>query len=33
LYELGEIYVEMGEPERARAAYAEFIDRWRDADP
>jgi len=33
LYEVGEIYEEMGEPERARASYAEFIYRWRDADP
>lgn len=33
LYDLGQIYTEMGEPERAREAYSEFIYRWRDADP
>lgn len=33
LYDLGQIYTEMGEAERARDAYAEFIERWRNADP
>ncbi|HSM08430.1 MAG TPA: hypothetical protein VLA33_05375 [Gemmatimonadota bacterium] len=33
LYRLGPLYEEVGEPNKARAAYAEFIERWKDADP
>jgi tetratricopeptide (TPR) repeat protein len=30
---LGELYVEMEEPEKAREAYENFLTAWRDADP
>ena len=33
LYRLGPLYEQQGETEKARAAYAEFIERWIDADP
>ena len=33
LYRLGPLYEQLGETEKARAAYAEFIERWVDADP
>jgi len=31
--ELGELHEQVGEPERARAAYTDFLELWRDADP
>lgn len=33
LYRLAPLYEELGEPDKARAAYAEFIERWKNADP
>ncbi|MCL7957759.1 MAG: hypothetical protein M8843_07095, partial [marine benthic group bacterium] len=33
LYRLGPLYEQQGETEKARAAYAEFVERWREADP
>ena len=30
---LGELYVEMEEPDKAREAYEMFLTAWRDADP
>jgi len=33
LYRLGPLYEELGETEKARDAYAEFAERWKDADP
>jgi tetratricopeptide (TPR) repeat protein len=33
LYRLGPLYEKLGETEKARAAYAEFIERWKNADP
>jgi tetratricopeptide (TPR) repeat protein len=32
-YELGKAYEELGRPEDAVAAYAEFVEAWTDADP
>jgi tetratricopeptide (TPR) repeat protein len=33
LYHLGTAYDQLGETEKARAAYAEFVEAWKDADP
>ena len=33
LYRLAPLYERLGEPDKARDAYAEFVERWRDADP
>ena len=33
LYRLAPLYETLGEKEKARAAYAEFVERWREADP
>lgn len=30
---LGDVYLEMGEPEKARQSYERFLTAWRDADP
>jgi hypothetical protein len=33
LYRTAPLYEQLGEPDKARAAYAEFIERWKNADP
>jgi len=33
LYRLAPLYEELGETDKAREAYAEFAERWKDADP
>ena len=32
-FELGKAYEQLGEPEKALASYAEFIEAWQNADP
>jgi tetratricopeptide (TPR) repeat protein len=32
-YRLAALYEQLGEPDKARVAYSEFIERWKNADP